>query len=195
MAFMRPTLSVDMTPVLYRGAVMLRAPQTADYQAWAELRAASRTHLTPFEPLWTSDELSRGAYRERLRRYQREAREDLGYAFFIFCDQGRTLAGGISLANVRRGVTQAASVGYWIGVSHTRLGYVSAALAAVAEFAFDDLHLHRLEAACMPANTRSLKVLAKAGFRQEGLARQLLCINGTWEDHILHALLAGDHRQ
>ena len=191
---MRPTLSLDLTPVINRGAVLLRAPQTADYQAWAELRAMSRAHLTPFEPQWTHDELSRGAYRERLRRYQREAREDLGYALFIFAEQGRTLVGGISLSSVRRGVTQAASVGYWIGFPHTRKGHVSAALEAVIGYAFDDLRLHRLEAACMPGNVPSLKVLANAGFRQEGLARQLLCINGTWEDHILHALLAEDRR-
>lgn len=191
---MRPSLVSDLLPVLSRGPVLLRAPAMSDYPAWAALRAASRPHLVPFEPQWSADELSRGAFRERLRRYQRDAREDLGYAFMVVRAGDRSLVGGISLSNVRRGVTQTASVGYWIGSQYVRCGYASNALAALAQHAFDDLRLHRLEAACMPRNIASLGVLARNGFTQEGLARRLLRINGAWEDHILHALLAEDPR-
>ena len=194
MAFMRPNLSLDATPVLRRGALLLRAPHITDHLQWAKLREASRGHLAPFEPLWAEDELTRTAYRERLRRYQREAREDQGYAFFVFGDLGRTLLGGISLTNVRRGITQAASVGYWIGLPHTRQGHASSALGAIVDFAFHDLRLHRMEAACMPVNTPSLGVLGTAGFQREGLARRLLRINGAWEDHVLLALVAEDLR-
>jgi [ribosomal protein S5]-alanine N-acetyltransferase len=192
MAFMRPTLRLDATPVLRRGAVMLRAPHMGDFEHWAALRAASRAELSPFEPLWAEDELSRGSFRERLRRYQREAREDQGYAFFIFGDAGRTLLGGISVGNVRRGITQAASVGYWIGSSHTRQGHASTALAAVVDFALIELRLHRVEAACMPINAPSIRVLEKAGFGREGLARRSLRINGAWEDHLVFAIIAED---
>ncbi|MFM9938895.1 MAG: GNAT family N-acetyltransferase [Hyphomicrobiaceae bacterium] len=194
MAFMRPSLASDLLPVLRRGSVLLRAPSMSDYAAWAELRARSRSQLAPFEPRWAEDELTRGAWRDRLRRYQRDAREDLGYAYIIVRESDRALAGGISLSNVRRGVTQAATVGYWVGSVYTRQGLASAALAAIVNFAFDELRLHRLEAACMPGNEASLGVLAKGGFQQEGFARRYLRINGAWEDHILHALLAEDPR-
>ena len=172
MAFLRPTLASDALPVLQRGRIMLRAPSMNDYAAWSALRDASRSHLMPFEPLWSDDELSRPAWRDRLRRYQRDAREDLGYAFMIVSLADRALVGGISLSNVRRGVTQSASVGYWVGARYTRQGFASTALRAVADFAFDDLRLHRVEAACMPVNTASLGVLARCGFRLEGLARR-----------------------
>ena len=95
--------------------VCLRQPAMGDYAAWAELRALSRQHLTVWEPQWARDELSRSAFRRRLRQYQRELREDQGYAFLIFRDADATLLGGLSISNVRRGVAQAASVGYWIG--------------------------------------------------------------------------------
>ncbi len=121
-------------------------------------------------------------------------RHDAGYAFFIVRETDRALVGAISLSNVRRGVAQTASVGYWIGAGFTRQGFASRALAAVATFGFDELRLYRIEAACMPSNAASLGVLARCGFRQEGLARRYLRINGAWEDHILHALLTEDAR-
>jgi [ribosomal protein S5]-alanine N-acetyltransferase len=98
----------------------------------------------------------------------------------------------LSLSNVRRGVTQAAILGYWLGLPFVRKGYMSAAVAASVSYAFEDLHLHRLEAATMPNNAASIRVLERNGFRREGIARRLLKINGAWEDHVLHALIAED---
>jgi ribosomal-protein-alanine N-acetyltransferase len=163
-----------------------------DYVGWAELRARSRDHLTPWEPVWQRDELTRSAYRRRVRHYHREAREDLGYAFLIFSDGEDRLLGGLSLSNVRRGVTQAAVLGYWLGLPFVRQGYMTAAVAAIAAYTFEELHLHRLEAATMPNNATSIRVLERNGFRREGIARRLLKINGVWEDHVLHALVAED---
>jgi ribosomal-protein-alanine N-acetyltransferase len=172
----------------------MRAPAMADYVAWAELRAMSRDHLTPWEPQWQRDELSRSAFRRRVRHYQREAREDLGYAFLIFAESDDRLVGGLTLSNVRRGVTQAGVLGYWIGKPHTGQGFMTEALRAAVSFGFDTLHLHRLEAATMPSNIASIRVLEHNGFRREGFARQLLKINGVWEDHLLHGLINGDAR-
>ena len=165
-----------------------------DYSAWAELRALSRQHLTVWEPLWTRDELSRSAFRRRLRQYQREMREDQGYAFLIFREGDATLVGGLTISNVRRGVAQSASVGYWMGLPHVRCGYMTDALRAVVPFAFGTLGLHRLEAACLPHNAPSARVLEKAGFRREGTARRYLKINDIWQDHDLYALLHDDPR-
>jgi ribosomal-protein-alanine N-acetyltransferase len=165
-----------------------------DYTAWAELRARSRSHLVPWEPQWARDELTRDAFRRRIRHYQRELRDDLGYAFFIYRDTDEVLLGGLTLSNVRRGVTQAAAVGYWIGLPFAGHGHMSNALSVAMRFAFDELNLHRLEAACMPHNAASIRVLENNGFRREGLARRYLKIDGVWQDHLLYATLVDDPR-
>jgi ribosomal-protein-alanine N-acetyltransferase len=192
MAFLRPSLVQEPALLARGGGVVLRAPALSDYEAWATLRAASRAHLVPVEPQWTPDELSRAAFRQRLRRYQRDMKEDLGYAFFIFREGDGELLGGLTLSNVRRGVTQAASLGYWIGLPHIRRGYMRKALAAALPFAFDGLRLHRIEAACLPHNVASARVLEGAGFTREGLARSYLKINGIWQDHVFYGLVAED---
>lgn len=192
MVFIRPLPILEPFPVLRGDGVLLRPPTIADYDAWAALRAASKLQLTPFEPRWSSNELSRTAYKTRLKRYQHEMRSDLGHAFFVFSPGDRTLMGGITLAGVRRGVSQSAFVGYWMGTPHVGRGHATAALHCIADHAFEDLRLHRLEAACMPTNAASLRVLEKAGFVREGLARGYLEIHGAWEDHVLLARLAGD---
>lgn len=194
MAFLRSSSGHDSALTLHGRSVWMRAPLMADYVAWAELRAMSRDHLTPWEPQWQRDELSRSAFRRRVRHYQREAREDLGYAFLIFSEADDQLIGGLTLSNVRRGVTQAGVLGYWIGKPFAGRGHMTEAVRAAVGFAFDTLHLHRLEAATMPSNIASIRVLEHNGFRREGFARQLLKINGVWEDHLLHGLLSGDER-
>jgi ribosomal-protein-alanine N-acetyltransferase len=195
MAFLRSTIGPDAVHIVHGHGVWLRAPTMGDYGPWAELRTLSRDHLTPWEPAWPRDELSRAAFRRRIRHYQREAREDLGYAFLLFAEGTGTLLGGLTLSNVRRGVTQSATLGYWLGRSHLKRGYMTEAVAAIIPFAFDDLHLHRIEAAAMPSNVSSIRVLERNGFRREGLARRYLKINGVWQDHVLHALVADDERR
>ena len=193
MAFSRSILP-DVDAEVRGRQVYLRQPAIGDYSAWAELRALSRQHLTVWEPLWTRDELSRSAFRRRLRQYQREMREDQGYAFLVFREGDATLVGGLTISNVRRGVAQSASVGYWMGLPHVRCGYMTDALRAVLPFAFGTLGLHRLEAACLPHNAPSARVLEKAGFRREGTARRYLKINDIWQYHDLYALLHDDPR-
>jgi len=180
--------------VLHGARVYLRAPQLSDWSQWARLRAESRDFLVPWEPTWSTDALTRTAFRRRLRRYYRDAREETGYAFFIFTERDNTLVGGITLTNVRRGVASSCSVGYWIGKRHARQGFMSNALIALYPFVFKDLTLHRLEAACLPSNAASKVLLLKSGFSEEGFARQYLKINGGWRDHILFALLDADPR-
>jgi ribosomal-protein-alanine N-acetyltransferase len=165
-----------------------------DYAAWAELRALSRQHLTPWEPQWTRDELTRSSFRRRLRQFQRELRDDQGYAYLIFSDGDGTLLGGLNISNVRRGVSQAASIGYWMGVPYAGRGLMTEAARAAVAFAFASLRLNRLEAACLPSNAASARVLEKVGFKYEGLARRYLKINGQWRDHNLFALLHDDPR-
>lgn len=187
-------LSLMSMPRVEGPRVFLRAPNLDDWREWAELRAQSRAFLTPWEPTWPEDSLTRDHFRRRLRHYMREWRAGEGYTFFVFLNDSKRLAGGVSLSNLRRGVAQTVSAGYWMGQPHAGRGLMTEALGALLPFVFEELRLHRLEAACLPHNEPSKGVLRKVGFREEGLARQYLRINGTWHDHLLFALLAPDWR-
>jgi [ribosomal protein S5]-alanine N-acetyltransferase len=194
MAFLRSLPVVDADAEIRGARVFLRHPTMQDYSAWAELRALSRQHLTPWEPQWTRDELARSTFRRRLRQYQRELRDDHGYAYLIFSEADGGLLGGLNVSNVRRGIAQAASIGYWMGAPHAGRGLMTETVRAAVQFAFTTLGLHRLEAACLPNNIASARVLEKAGFKREGRARRYLKINGQWQDHDLFALLDDDLR-
>jgi len=193
MAFMRGlTFPGGQQPIIKGGEVYLRYPRVSDHPAWSAVRSESRAFLSPWEPVWASDELSKGAFRRRIKRYQKEARADTAYAFFVFRRSDDLLMGGCTLSNVRRGVTQCCALGYWIGERFARQGYMFDAVCSLLPFVFSTLGLHRIEAACLPSNEPSQNLLLKAGFRQEGLARGYLQINGAWRDHALFALLADD---
>jgi [ribosomal protein S5]-alanine N-acetyltransferase len=192
MAFFRTVSLPETPPAIERYGVLLRPPQTADYAEWASLRERSRAFLVPWEPTWPADDLTRGAFRRRLKRYAEDQRTDQAYAFFIFRQEDNVLVGGLTLANVRRGVAQAGSLGYWLGEPFVRRGYMSAAVKALLPFTFGTLKLHRVEAACIPTNVASIRLLEKCGFMREGYAREYLCINGVWQDHLLYARLASD---
>jgi ribosomal-protein-alanine N-acetyltransferase len=189
MAFFRTVGFAETSPSLDGEGVMLRLPQMADFEEWAELRAGSREFLTPWEPSWPADDLTRGAFRRRLKRYAEDWRSDASYAFFVFRKTDNGLVGGLTLASIRRGVAQAGSVGYWMGLPFVRRGHMTAAVKAVLPFSFGTLRLHRVEAACIPTNTPSIRLLERCGFAREGYARQYLCINGIWQDHLLFARL------
>ncbi len=192
MAFFRTVSFSEPLPIIEGDGVYLRAPQMSDYSEWTTLREASRAFLTPWEPTWPSDDLSRSAFRRRLRRYAEDQRADTSYAFFLFRRSDDALVGGLTLANIRRGVAQAGSLGYWIGEPFARRSLMTGALHGLVPFAFGSLRLHRLEAACIPSNAASIRLLEKMGFAREGYAREYLCINGLWQDHLLFARLNGD---
>jgi ribosomal-protein-alanine N-acetyltransferase len=191
MAFFRTINFAEPLPIIEGDGVVLRTPQMTDFEEWAALREASREFLTPWEPTWPVDDLTRAAFRRRIKRYAEDLRTDTGYAFVIARDADGALVGGLTLANIRRGVAQAGSLGYWTGLPFVRQGYMTAAVRALVPFAFNSLRLHRLEAACIPSNTGSIKLLEKTGFVREGYAREYLCINGVWQDHLLYGRLNG----
>lgn len=175
--------------------VYIRPPAETDWSAWAQLREVSRDFLAPWEPTWPADCLARAAFRRRLRHYAEEWHTSQGYAFFIFSRADDGLRGGITLSNVRRGVAQTGTLGYWVGKPFARQGVMSDGLRCMLRFAFEQLRLHRVEAACLPRNDASRGVLTKAGFREEGFAPKYLRINGEWEDHLLFAILEDEAAQ
>jgi len=194
MAFLRSISTHSSSPTLRGERVMLRVPAIADYPQWAKLREDSRSFLAPWEPIWPADDLTKLAFRRRIRRYQREIRNGTGYPFFVFSPDGETLLGGLTLSHVQRGVAQTASLGYWMGAPFAGKGYMSAAVRAVVRFGFETIHLNRIEAACLPHNGASIGLLEKVGFHREGYARKYLCIDGRWQDHLLYGLLRDDPR-
>ena len=179
-------------PTLRGEDLLLRLPRSRDYETWRTLRQASRQFLSPWEPSWTSDELSRQAFSLRLLRYRRDARERAGYSFFLFDGSARTLYGGVTIGLIRRGVSQSCTLGYWMGEAHAGKGHMQRAIEALKPFVFDVEGLHRIEAACLPTNQRSIRLLEKSGFRREGYLQKYLKIAGVWEDHHLYSLLAED---
>lgn len=188
MAFFATSQSVDS---LTDGRIILRSPTLADYEDWAELRQASRAFLQPWEPSWPTDDLTRASYRRRMRRYTEDQRSDHAYPYFVFATDS-TLLGGLTLSNVRRGVAQTATLGYWMGKPFAGKGHMSAAVRLLVPHALTTLGLHRVEAACMPSNAASIRLLEKVGFTREGYARRYLCIDGLWQDHLLFAFVRGD---
>jgi ribosomal-protein-alanine N-acetyltransferase len=189
MAFLRSGPLTESGPVIRADRVWLRVPQMADYAEWANLRGISEDFLRPWEPEWSPDELTRSAYRRRLRYYHRDLRDGTGYAFFLFRNDDNKLLGGATLSNARRGVSQSISIGYWIGKPFIRQGYMTAALRGLIPFVFNNLGYHRIEAACLPSNVASRQLLEICGFEHEGFARKYLKINGLWQDHLLFAAI------
>jgi [ribosomal protein S5]-alanine N-acetyltransferase len=188
--FLKGLFPPPPTEKLETDRLILRPPRLSDWAEWADVRERSRTFLTPWEPTWPKDALTRAAYRDRVLYYSQEWHRGSGFLFFLFRKEDRRLIGGISIAEVRRGISQTGTAGYWMGAQYAGQGYMSEALQAMVGFAFGRLALHRLEAACMPTNVPSRRLLMKSGFREEGYASKYLRINGEWADHVLFARLA-----
>ncbi len=188
----------SLRPVLHRGLriengrVFLRPLRQSDWRNWATLRENSRSFLVPWEPTWPHDALSRSAFRRRVRAYDREWQQGTGYSLMVMRREDDVLLGGVTLSNLRRGVAQCGSLGYWIGACYSRQGYMTEGLGGMLTFCFENLGLHRVEAACLPSNEASKRLLARMAFHEEGYARKYLRINGKWQDHILFALLRED---
>lgn len=172
----------------------LRLPRHADFRAWAALRHQSRDFLTPWEPVWADDHLTRKSFTARVYWAQRSVNQGSAVPLFIFRRADDALLGAITLDNVRRGPAQSGTLGYWVGLPFVRQGYMREAIGGVCHYAFRAMDLSRLEAACLPENAASRGVLEKAGFKYEGVAQSYLQINGRWRNHVLYANLRNDRR-
>ncbi|HWG04396.1 MAG TPA: GNAT family protein [Beijerinckiaceae bacterium] len=192
MALFRIGAANEAANFIHGDGIYLRPGEMSDYAEWAALRETSRAFLTPWEPIWPADDLTRAAFRRRLKRHTEEIERDESYPFLIFRENDDTLIGGLTLSQVRRGVAQASTLGYWMGEPYSGKGHMSRAVRATVAFAFATLRLHRVEAACLPHNVASIQLLERVGFKREGYARSYLRINGIWQDHVLFALVETD---
>lgn len=172
----------------------LRAPQHGDFHSWTALRQDSAAFLTPWEPSWAEDHLSRRAFTNRVYWANRSIANGTAVPVFLIRRKDAALVGAITLDNVRRGPAQAATLGYWIGQPFARQGYMGEAIRAMVHYAFEKLDLSRIEAACLPENVASRGLLERSGFKYEGVAQSYLQINGRWRTHVLYASLRTDRR-
>lgn len=194
-------------PRLATRRLVLRPPKKSDFEEWAYVRGASQGYLRPWEPLWTEDHLSLSSFKRRVAWAKAEVTAGRSFPFLIFAAEAavrdgsafasygeegeglpRTegLVGGVTLEHVRRGASMSAALGYWLGEAFVGAGYMTEALEAVVEFAFEDIGLSRLEAACLPENFRSRRLLERSGFTEESRAAAYLQINGVWRDHLIY---------
>jgi ribosomal-protein-alanine N-acetyltransferase len=179
-----------MTSTLIGRRVSLRPLVAADFAAWQEVRRRNNAWLTPWEPARTPglpDVVeSREAFAMRCSARERERQLGTGFGFGIFVRN--TFAGEINLSSVQRGPFQSSYVGYWIDQAQAGHGYMPEALVLTTRFAFDELHLHRVQISIIPRNQRSRRVVEKLKIRDEGVALRYLEIDGVWEDHVRYAM-------
>jgi ribosomal-protein-alanine N-acetyltransferase len=173
---------------------LLRLPRFQDYRQWYALRSESRAFLEPWEPTWRGDELTESAFRARVIRNEQEFSSGQAVPLLVFSRENNALLGGLTVGYIRRGAAQCCMIGYWMGARHAGKGHMFGALKLAIPYIFSSLQLHRIEAACIPDNTRSIRLLEKAGFQREGYLREYLKINGQWRDHVMFSLLAADGR-
>jgi [ribosomal protein S5]-alanine N-acetyltransferase len=174
--------------------MFLRPPQHSDYRAWTALRRDSSAFLTPWEPTWAEDHLSRKSFTNRVYWAQRSITSGTALPLFLIRREDDMLLGAITLDNIRRGPAQAGTTGYWIGEPFARQGYMREAIQALVHHAFTALDLSRIEAGCLPENTPSRRLLESCGYKYEGVAQSYLQINGRWRNHVLYANLRHDRR-
>ena len=179
-------------PAIETDRLSLRLPEIGDHAAWSLLRRNGEAFLRPWEPTWAIDHFSRRSFRNRVYWAWRAREEGKALALFLLRNDDRSLIGAITLDNIRRGPSQSAQVGYWVGPRYARQGYMREALGAVVNHAFVNLDLSRIEAACLPENVASRALLEASDFSYEGRALAYLQINGRWRDHVLYARIRAD---
>jgi ribosomal-protein-alanine N-acetyltransferase len=172
--------------------VLLRPLRPEDFADWQEVRRSSAEWLTQWEPRPTPgmpDTVEDPqAFKSRCSMRLREIQLGTGFGFGVFL-AGRFI-GEVNLNSIQRGARHNAYIGYWIDQNEAGQGLVPEAVVVALRFAFEDLHLHRVQISIVPRNTASLRVVEKLGLRSEGLAERYLQINGVWEDHLRHAITA-----
>ena len=172
----------------------LRPPTHSDFRTWTTLRRESKDFLVPWEPSWAADHLTRKAFTNRVYWAQRSVANGSAVPLFLLRRSDQVLLGAITLDNIRRGPSQAGTLGYWTGAAFARMGFMREAIGAVVHYAFARLDLSRIEVACLPENAASRGLLESSGFKYEGVAQSYLQIDGRWRTHVLYAALRSDRR-
>jgi ribosomal-protein-alanine N-acetyltransferase len=192
MSTLHPSRTTQPPLRLYGRRVMLRPLVAPDFDAWSNVRRANEDWLVPWEPQRSPFQpdatRDRGAFEVRCKARDRDRQAGTAYPFGVFVDQA--FAGEINLNHVVRGAMQSGTVGYWIDRARAGNSYIPEAIVVLVRFAFEELHLHRMEICIVPRNGNSRRVMDKLKIREEGVATRFLEINGVWEDHVRYGFTA-----
>ena len=173
--------------------LLLRLPKYEDFESWLDLREISQEFLKVWEPKRNNDFFRRSAFNNRVKWASDSFKKKQAVHFFIFNKSGNFI-GSITIDNIRRSPSESGTIGYWLGEAFTKKGYMTEVLKHVIDYSFTELNLSRLEAATLPENNPSRKLLEAAGFKYEGVGQSYLQINGRWRNHILYGLLSSGRR-
>jgi len=180
----------DLPDVLLEGnRIYLCPPSINDWKEWVNIRRVNKTFLQAFEPKWSTNYNERDYFLKRLNAQKTEWDAGRGMFFFIHHGESHKVIGGINLNNIVMGAACHASLGYWLDEASQGQGYMRESLALIIDYSFRELRLRRLNAACLPDNQRSIRLLEGLGFEEEGYAKKYLQINGAWQDHRLFGLV------
>ena len=181
-------------PALNTERLRLRLPEPGDHAQWSRLRQESQAFLEPWEPAWSADHLTRESFQSRVEWAENAAAQKTGLSFLLVRRDDDEIVGGITLDQIRFGPAQAGNLGYWMGRPHIRQGYMREAILKLVHHAFVEVGLSRIEAACVPDNAPSRRLLENTGFKYEGVAQSYLEVAGRWRTHVLYANLRRDRR-
>jgi ribosomal-protein-alanine N-acetyltransferase len=188
--FAHPSMAPPTGLRLYGRRLVLRPITAADFPQWSEVRVRNEGWLIPWEPMRATNladpTRDRDAFASRCSARDRERQAGVAFGFGLFVDNA--FAGEVNLNNVVRGALQNGTVGYWIDRDRAGHRYIAEAVVVLAKFAFEELRLHRLEICIVPRNANSRRVMEVLAIREEGVARNYLEINGTWEDHVRYGV-------
>lgn len=171
-------------------SIGIRPLTLEDAEALLDLRLRNREHFSRFEPRRPDpdDGYTQASIRDLILSDEKMRAASLAYGFGVFA--GGDLVGRVALSNVVRAAWLSCTLGYYVDEAASGRGYATEGVRQVVRFAFERAGLHRVQAAVMPRNAASVRVLEKAGFRHEGFAQRYLQIDGVWEDHELFAITA-----
>ncbi|MGC8480161.1 MAG: GNAT family N-acetyltransferase [Acidimicrobiales bacterium] len=165
----------------------LRSLTVSDAQAMCDLRIRNRDAFRPFDPVYPESHFTVKVQAEIIRDFEESERRGNAYGFGIFVRSTGALVGRIAIRNIIRGAAQSGTLGFFLDAEYHNQGIMTEACAMTVTYGVDSLGLHRIDASVMPENIPSRRVFEKLGFREEGLAKEYLYINGAWRDHILYA--------
>ena len=174
-------------PLIVTERLEIRLPTMTDYEAWVKVRRNSEKFLHHWEPEKARGFYSKNSFQMRVRWARKNFKLNQVLHLFFFSKVNNDLVGGLTLDNIRYGPFDSASLGYWLGEEFANNGFMTEALKSIIHYANKTLKITRLEAATLPTNNASKRVLEKCDFKYEGVGQSYLQINGRWRNHVMYA--------
>lgn len=173
--------------------LLIRPLDIIDFENWVQAHSNMRPPQNQWDMTnWNDESLTKKEFKLLLKKRESQQKQDEQYSFGVFSKDDGVLIGEVNLMDISRGIFQNAYIGYRIYNPHWGQGYATEAVTAATHLGIKNLKLHRLEAAIMPHNKASLKVIKKVGYQKEGLSRRRLLVDNKWEDMLIYALTAED---